>query len=133
MKVGTPGDSSKVDRVIEVSMKETDDGDMIFEPNILYIKKGETIRFVVKNTGELEHEFVLDDHEKLMEHKLIMEKAPEMEHDDPNSIRLIEGTDGEVVWTFTNTGAFEFACLIPGHYEAGMKGTINVTEKLATN
>lgn len=127
MKVGMPGEASKVDRTIEVTMKETDDGDMIFEPNMLDIKKGETIKFVIKNAGELEHEFVLDDHESNMKHKEAMAKMPEMEHDDPNAVRLIEGTDGEIIWTFANAGEFEFACLIPGHYEAGMKGDVTVT------
>ncbi|MGB7285840.1 MAG: cupredoxin family protein [Salaquimonas sp.] len=126
MKVGKPGDASKVDRTIEVTMKETDDGDMLFEPSMLDIKKDETIKFVIKNAGELEHEFVLDDQESNMKHKEAMAKAPEMEHDNPNAIRLVEGTDGEIIWTFANSGAFEFACLIPGHYEAGMRGDISV-------
>jgi uncharacterized cupredoxin-like copper-binding protein len=55
-----------------------------------------------------------------------MEKFPEMEHDDPNAVRLVEKTDGEVIWTFSNAGDFEFGCLIPGHYESGMKGTVTV-------
>ncbi|MDF2371513.1 MAG: cupredoxin family protein [Rhizobiaceae bacterium] len=129
MNVGKPGTASKVDRTIEVTMKETDDGDMIFEPNNLQIKKGETIRFVILNAGELEHEFVLDGHEEIMKHKALMGRMPEMEHDDPNAVRLIEGTQGEVIWTFANSGAFEFACLIPGHYEAGMKGSIAVAAR----
>ncbi len=127
MNAGKPGDASKVDRTIEVTMKETDEGDMIFEPNNLQIRQGETIRFVIKNAGELEHEFVLDDHASNKKHKEAMEKMPDMEHDDPNAIRLIEGSDGEIIWTFANSGEFEFACLIPGHYEAGMKGDVTVT------
>ena len=129
MNVGKPGTASQVHRTIEVTMKETENGDMIFEPNNLQIKMGETIRFVIMNAGELEHEFVLDSHDEIIEHKELMERIPEMEHDDPNAVRLIEGTDGEVIWTFANSGAFEFACLIPGHYESGMKGSITVTEK----
>ena len=126
MMVGQPGDASEVDRTINIVMRETDDGDMLFEPNSLSIKAGETIRFHVVNKGELEHEFVLDHHEKMMEHKALMEKFPEMEHDDPNAIRLQENRDGDVVWKFTKAGDFEFGCLIPGHYEAGMKGSITV-------
>ena len=90
------------------------------------VKKNETIRFMVINKGELEHEFVLDSHEGVMEHKALMEKMPEMEHDDPNSVRLDPGMDGEVIWKFANAGPFEFACLIPGHYDSGMKGMLNV-------
>ena len=70
---------------------------------------------------------MLDSHKEIMKHKAVMEKFPEMEHDDPNSVRLEEGKNGEVIWTFSNGGKFEFACLIPGHYEAGMKGAIKVS------
>lgn len=127
MAVGSPGKASDVGRTIEVIMKETDDGEMIFEPKVINVEKGETIRFMVMNKGELEHEFVLDDHEGVMEHKGLMERMPEMEHDDPNSVRLDPGMDGEVIWSFANAGPFEFACLIPGHYDSGMKGTLTVT------
>lgn len=126
MAVGMPGKASDVSRTIEVIMKETDDGEMVFEPKQIDVKKGETIRFTVLNKGELEHEFVLDNHEGVMKHKEMMEKMPEMEHDDPNSVRLDPGLDGEVVWKFANAGSFEFACLIPGHYDSGMKGMLTV-------
>ena len=128
MAAGMAGVVDKVSRTIEVSMIETDDGDMIFEPKSLDIKAGETVRFAINNTGELEHEFVLDTVAKNAEHKKLMEEFPEMEHDDPNSVRLEEGQTGEIIWSFTNTGAFEFACLIPGHYEAGMHSNIVVAD-----
>lgn len=127
MAVGAPGEASQVNRTIEVIMKETDDGEMLFEPKEINVEKDETIRFVVINNGELEHEFVLDNHEGVMEHKALMERMPEMEHDDPNSVRLDPGMDGEVIWKFANAGPFEFACLIPGHYDSGMKGMLTVT------
>ena len=133
MAVGVPGLASEINRTIVVIMRETDDGDMIFEPKSIKISKGETIRFVIKNEGELEHEFVLDDHRGVMEHKVLMEKFPEMEHEDPNSVRLDSGERSEMLWHFTNAGSFEFACLIPGHYAAGMKGDIAVTSKVASN
>ncbi|MCY0148536.1 cupredoxin family protein [Hoeflea sp. G2-23] len=127
MAIGNPGKASEVSRTIEVIMKETDDGEMIFEPKEILVEKGETIHFMVMNKGELEHEFVLDDHEGVMEHKGLMERMPEMEHDDPNSVRLDPGMDGEVIWSFAHAGPFEFACLIPGHYDSGMKGMLTVT------
>ena len=126
MTVGEAGKATEVNRTIEIAMVEKDDGSMVFEPASLSVKEGETIKFVVKNAGEIEHEFVLDHHEKMMERKALMEKFPEMEHDDPNAIRLAEKGDGEVIWKFTNAGEFEFGCLVPGHYEAGMKGAITV-------
>ncbi len=128
--IGMPGDAAKVERTIDVTMRETDDGDMIFEPASLEIVKGETIRFNVMNKGELEHEFVVDTVEGNAEHKEAMAKM-DMEHDDPNSVRLDEGGTGEVIWKFANEGTFEFACLIPGHYESGMHGPITVGEKMA--
>lgn len=128
MAVGIPGELGNVTRTIEITMKETDDGGMIFEPSKLNIQTGETIRFVVNNAGELDHEFVLDTVEEIIKHKALMEEFPEMEHDDPNAVSLEQNQSGEVIWTFSNGGSFEFACLIPGHYESGMKGDISVAE-----
>ncbi|MCR8825283.1 copper-binding protein [Pseudosulfitobacter koreensis] len=132
MMVGRPGDAASVDRSVDVTMRETDDGDMVFEPATLEIAQGETIRFNVTNAGALEHEFVLDTMVGNEAHKEMMARM-DMEHDDPNSIRLDEGTSGEVIWTFSNAGTFEFACLIPGHYEAGMHGPITVAENVTQN
>jgi uncharacterized cupredoxin-like copper-binding protein len=126
MMIGMPGHADQVTRTIEVTMKETDDGDMIYEPSNLNINQGETIRFAIKNSGELEHEFVLDTIEENAEHKALMAKFPEMEHDDPNAVRLAAGEEGEIIWSFSNAGSLEFACLIPGHYESGMHGDVVV-------
>ena len=69
----------------------------------------------------------MDEEKAILEHKDLMAKFPEMEHDDPNAIRLAAGKRGEIIWTFANDGEFTFACLIPGHYESGMKGTLKVS------
>lgn len=125
MAAGMPGHRSKVNRTIKVTMTETDDGGMIFTPSDFTFKKGETVRFKVANKGELDHEFILDTPERNSEHK--MEMAAEMEtHSSPNSVTLAPGERGEVIWTFSNGGTFEVACLIPGHYESGMHGTVSV-------
>ena len=126
MAVGKPGQASDVTRTVKVIMDETGDGHMIFKPNAFEVRQGETIRFIVSNEGELDHEFVLDDHKGVMEHKALMEKFPEMEHDDPNSVRLKPGQQGEVIWNFSNAGQFMIACMITGHYDAGMKGDLVV-------
>ncbi len=128
MAAGSPGKASAATRTIGIALKETDEG-MAIEPASLQVKQGETIRFQVTNIGEIEHEFVVDTHVRNQEHKKIMAKFPDMEHDDPNSVRLDAGEQGEVVWTFSNAGTFEFACLIPGHYESGMHGDISVGRK----
>ncbi|MFC4214957.1 plastocyanin/azurin family copper-binding protein [Pseudophaeobacter arcticus] len=125
MEVGKPGDAHHVDREIKVSMQETDDGEMLFEPRNFSFAKGETVKFTITNAGELEHEFVLDTAPRNLLHKEMMAKM-DMEHDDPNSVRLDAGAQAEVVWTFSNSGTFEFACLIPGHYESGMHGPVVV-------
>ena len=126
MAVGMPGEAADVDRTVEVSMVETEDAEMLFEPADMTFEKGETVRLVITNTGYLEHEFVLDTAEENAEHKAVMEEFPDMEHDDPNSLRLEPGESGEIVWTFANDGTFEYACLIPGHYESGMHGPLVV-------
>ena len=128
MAVGKPGTAADVTRTIAVTMRGTEDGDMIFEPDSFAFEQGETIRFEVTNKGELEHEFVIDNAEGNAKHKEMMAKM-DMEHDDPNSVRLEGGQSGEVIWTFANAGSFEFACLIPGHYESGMYGPIEVSAK----
>ena len=125
---GEPGKKSKVTRTIQVTMKESDDGKMLYMPASVEVKEGQTVRFAIRNAGETDHEFVLDTHEEIMEHKKVMEKFPEMEHDDPNSVRLAPGKSGEIVWKFTKSGTLKFACLIPGHYEAGMHGDLTVTD-----
>ncbi|WP_417462916.1 cupredoxin domain-containing protein [Kordiimonas sp.] len=126
MAAGKPGEMKNVRKTIVVSMMENADGAMVFDPSEIKVKQGQTVRFVIKNTGEFDHEFVLDNHANVMEHKALMEKFPEMEHDDPNAIRLAPGETGEIIWTFANEGDFEFACLIPGHYDLGMHGPLSV-------
>ena len=129
MRSGKPGRGMNVTRTIDVSMQEVDGG-MRFEPAAIDIVKGETIQFNVTNSGYLEHEFVIGTFEGNAEHKIAMAQS-DMEHDDPNSIRLDEGGSGEIIWEFSNTGSFEFACLISGHYESGMHGPITVSEEVA--
>ncbi|MFC4171580.1 plastocyanin/azurin family copper-binding protein [Microvirga sp. GCM10011540] len=124
---GEPGDAKKpVARTIEVTMKETEDAKMLFEPDRVEIKRGEQVKFVLKNAGQVDHEFMLDSVQNNAKHKVAMEQNPDMEHDDPNGKRLAPKASNEIVWRFTKAGTFEFACLIPGHYESGMKGTVIV-------
>ena len=126
MAIGKAGEAAKVKRTVTITMLESDDGQMLFKPALLKVKAGETVRMKFVNKGETDHEFVMDDHAEIMKHKQVMQKFPEMEHDDANSIRLAPGAKGEIIWTFAKAGGFEFACLIPGHYESGMRGDINV-------
>jgi uncharacterized cupredoxin-like copper-binding protein len=129
LAIGTPGKAGRAKRAINITMSETGDGKMIFTPASFTAREGETLRLKFFNKGETDHEFVMDKQEAILEHKALMEKFPEMEHDDPNAIRLAPGKRGEIVWTFSKAGTFAFGCLIPGHYEAGMKGDIAVAGK----
>lgn len=122
---GVPGDPKKPTRVVEVIMKEGQ-GTMEYVPNRIEVKRNEQIRFVLKNDGELTHEFMLASVEENAKHAALMQKYPDMEHDDPNAKTLQAKARSEILWRFSKKGEFEFACLIPGHREAGMHGTIIV-------
>lgn len=125
MAFGRPGDPKKPARLVQVTMRESD-GKMEFVPSRIEIRRGEQVRFQLRNNGELDHEFVLATLELNLKHAEEMKKNPDMEHDDPNAKRLAPKKTGEIVWSFTKPGEFDFSCLIPGHREAGMTGTIVV-------
>lgn len=122
---GEPGDPKKPARIVQVTMGEMN-GKMTFMPARLEVKKGEQIKFVLRNNGELDHEFVLATVAENLKHAEAMKKNPDMEHDDPNSKRLAPKKTAEIVWKFNKIGEFEYACLIPGHKESGMVGTVIV-------
>ena len=122
---GTPGDPKKPSRTIKVKMLE-DGKKMLFEPSVIRVRKGEQIRFVLQNDGTWDHEFMLASVADNRKHAEAMKKNPDMEHDDPNAKRLSPFASGELLWRFTKKGQFEFACLIPGHLEAGMHGKVIV-------
>jgi len=123
--IGVPGAAGKVDRTVKIDMSDT----MRFEPSRIDVKQGETVRFVVRNSGRLKHEFVLGTEAELKEHEALMKKFPEMEHADPNQVSVAAGGSGEVIWRFTKAGPVDFACLQPGHYDAGMKGKVRVAAR----
>jgi uncharacterized cupredoxin-like copper-binding protein len=122
---GEPGDPKKPARIIQVTMNEGD-GKMMYVPDRLEIKRGEQVKFVLRNNGALDHEFILASTAENVKHAEEMKKNPEMEHDDPNAKRLPPKKTTEIVWKFSKAGQFEFGCLIPGHREAGMTGTVIV-------
>ena len=122
---GEPGDPKKPARVVNIKMFEGS-GKMGYEPARIEVRRGEQIRFVLQNAGEEDHEFILATVAENRKHADVMKKHPDMEHDDPNAKRLLPHGHDEIVWKFTKRGTFEFACLIPGHYEKGMFGRIVV-------
>jgi uncharacterized cupredoxin-like copper-binding protein len=122
---GVPGDPKRPARVVEVTMRDGD-GKMEFVPDHIDVKKGEQVRFIIKNQGALKHEFTLASVTDNDKHAKLMQKYPDMEHDDPNAKSVDPGKTAEILWRFNKSGTFEFACLIPGHREAGMHGTVTV-------
>lgn len=127
---GIAGDVKAVSRTIEVRMTD----DMRFTPKRIKVREGETVRFVVRNQGRMLHELVIGTKEALDEHGAMMLKFPAMEHDEAYMTHVKPAPDrGVIIWNFNRPGEFQFACLIPGHYQAGMVGAITVTPAAKTN
>ncbi|HET9821246.1 MAG TPA: cupredoxin family protein [Burkholderiaceae bacterium] len=126
---GIAGEARAATRTIEVRMGD----DMRFKPDGIDVREGETVRIVVRNTGRVMHEFVLGTTEELEAHAALMAKFPNMEHDEPYMAHVAPGRRGEIVWTFNRAGEFQFACLIAGHYQAGMVGRLRVAASAARN
>ncbi len=122
--VGVPGKAAQATHTVEVDMADN----MRFTPGEISVREGETVRFVVKNSGAVKHELVLGTPEELRAHYAMMLKMPNMEHADDNMVSVAPGATGEVVWRFTKAGVVHFACLQPGHYDAGMKGLVKVAQ-----
>lgn len=122
---GEPGDPTKPARTVTVVLQDDANG-MRYVPDRIEVKRGEQVRFVLQNQGALKHEFTLATMQDNKKHSAIMMKFPDMEHDDPNAKSIEPGKSAEILWRFDKAGTFEFACLIPGHYEAGMHGTASV-------
>ena len=122
--IGMPGQAASATRTVDVDMTDA----MRFVPANVSVERGETVRFRVKNSGRLKHEFVLGTEGEIKEHYEVMKKNPEMEHADDNRVTVAPGKTGEVVWQFSQAGNVDFACLQPGHYDAGMKGMVSVAD-----
>jgi uncharacterized cupredoxin-like copper-binding protein len=122
---GIAGEAKTAKRTIEFRMIDA----MRFSPDKFEVRQGETVRLVLHNDGKLMHEFVIGNRKELDEHAALMVKFPTMEHDEPYMAHVPPGRSGEVVWTFNRAGDFDFACLIAGHYQAGMVGKIKVAAR----
>ena len=112
----------KVRRTIEITMLDT----MRFIPNEITVKQGEIVRLTVKNVGKVMHELVIGTKQDLDTHAEMMKKHPGMEHDEPYMAHVSPGKTADIIWNFNRAGQFDFACLLPGHYDAGMVGKITV-------
>lgn len=121
-KIGQPGSPEQVTRVIEIDM----DDQMRFTPSEIKVEKGETIRFLLKNSGQLPHEMMIGSFADLEAHAIEMRKNPGMKHAEPNAITLNPGQRGGLVWKFDQVATIDFACTVPGHMEGGMVGKVQV-------
>ncbi len=119
---GIAGERKAAKRTLRVGMSDN----MRFTPASMRFKTGETVRFVVMNHGAALHEFVIGTVQENIAHAQLMKKFPNMEHDEPYMAHVPPGQTASIVWTFNRPGEFEFACLVAGHYDAGMKGRIVV-------
>ena len=121
---GRAADPKKAKRTVRVDMTDQ----MRFHPVEITVKRGEIVRFVPVNKGQVLHEMVLGTMDDLKNHAELMRKHPGMEHDEPHMAHVAPGKSGEMGWQFTHTGEFYYGCLIPGHFEAGMVGKVKVTQ-----
>ena len=120
---GIAGRAAQVNRTLTFDMTDA----MRFTPDRLAVQEGDTVRFVVRNRGRMLHEMVIGTPGELAKHAAMMARFPNMEHDEAYMTHVEPGTTGEIVWHFNRAGSFELACLVAGHYEAGMRGTITVS------
>lgn len=120
--VGVKGDPKDVNRTIYMVLSDS----MKFAPSKIMVNSGETVRFFISNTGQIPHEFVIGDKQSMQAHAKMMRDMPNMKHDESNMVSLQPGQKSAIVWKFTQAGMVDFACLVPGHLEAGMTGEIMV-------
>jgi uncharacterized cupredoxin-like copper-binding protein len=124
MPFGKAADPKKAVHTIRIEMADT----MRFTPAEITVRRGDTVRFVATNKGKVMHEMVLGTLKELREHAEMMKKHPGMQHDEPHMLHVAPGKSGEMGWRFTRAGEFHYGCLVPGHFEAGMRGRITVTQ-----
>lgn len=142
-QIGEPGNPAAASRTIEIVLH-----DNYFEPEAIVVSQGETIRFIIVNQGTFLHEFNIGTATMHAEHQAEMITMFEhgmievdginhdmmqmdmgngaMAHDDPNSVLVEPGQSTELTWTFSASGDLEFACNVPGHYQVGMVGIVDV-------
>jgi len=122
---GIAADAKAARRTVVLTMSDR----MRFTPDTMVVRQGETVKIVVRNEGAMLHEFVLGTKKELDEHAALMLKFPNMEHDEPYMAHVPPGKTGVIVWTFNRAGDFDFACLVAGHYQAGMVGRVKVVAR----
>lgn len=119
---GREGDPRKVKRVISIELSDA----MRFFPSELRVKRGETVRFELRNSGQMPHGLVIGTMDDLKKRAALVRRKPEVAHDEGHGVKVEPGGTSRLVWQFTRPGEFHYGCLVPGHFDAGMIGTIVV-------
>jgi len=122
--LGEPANAAEADRTIQLTATDQ----LVFDPDTIEVQVGETVTFEIENTGTVDHEFVLGSAEWQKQHEQEMMESPGMAMDEPNEVELPAGDTASLTWHFTEAGTTEYGCHEPGHFPAGMVGTIAVTE-----
>ena len=123
---GEPALAAEATRVIEISANDN----FTFDPGEIVVSEGEVITFRVTNDGKIPHDFVLGDVVIQDEHEAEMQDMTDddsMAHEEPNAFVIDPGETKEMTWHMTESGEVIMGCHQPGHYVAGMKGTIEVS------
>ena len=121
---GREGDPRNAKRTVRIEMSDA----MRYSPARFEVKRGETLKLVVRNRGKVMHELVIGTRAEMERHAELMRRHPGMEHDEPYMAHVPPGQSRSLTWTFDKTGTFMYGCLVPGHWEAGMQGSIEVKE-----
>ncbi len=119
---GRVGKSSEASKKVAIELNDQ----FRFSPEVIPVAVGETLQLDFKNTGQMRHEWVIGTPFEISEHLELMRRFPDMEHDEPHNVHVDPGQSRTLVWQFNREGRFEYACLLPGHYEAGMRGFAEV-------
>lgn len=111
-------------RVIAVTLTDA----FRFEPGSFSVAVGETVRFEVTNVGAIRHEFFIGDDQAQTDHEAEMVEMGGMTHDEPTGIFVEPGQTKTLEYTFEVAGSVLIGCHEPGHYAAGMVGTVEVSD-----
>ena len=121
--VGMPAKTGDATKTITVDLLDT----MKFNFSYLDdIKKGDIVKFVVMNKGKITHEFGIGSIEEQTAHRKMMQSMPGMKHEDGATVSVEPGKSKEIVWQFMGDSTVQFACNVPGHFEAGMHAVVEL-------
>ncbi len=94
-----------------------------FSPDEIRVRPGTTVRFVVRNTDPIAHELIVGDEGVQDRH----ERGTEAHHGDvPGEVSVAAGGTATTTYTFSRAGRVLLGCHLPGHWDYGMRGVVEV-------